>query len=527
MKVKMMKRLFSLSLSLMLVAAIAPINARGAEQNPEPVMDAVMEMGGTLESEMNTGDPTGETVTPRAALDLTVTFEDLNFGSVTYGYSAPAAKKITIKNNDAANNASLTIALNNTNFELKNYISPLVLTPGNTHVVEIQPKAGLAAGSYPASVVVSDPSGFRDEKAANFTVNKVIVVPEVDQVESKDYDTKKDAEGTLTLKAKETADEAVVTNSKPTATGKFTFVSADAGKNKEVDVTGITLGNAFTANFELSETKLEGAKSTAEIAKVDQPDKPKKVTIKSKTHNSITVKVTKGQEYSVDGGDNWQTKSKFTDLNANTNYTVTTRIAATTNYKASKKADWKTAEETTDRAPTVASTTNNTITGITANSTYKINTTLSFGAKGAGMENTSPDKDDIRYVPVSWKVGSSSGTWTSWTGTTCSASFSISSSGSNTLEVTFRRQVYDGSAWKDSDVTDVKSITFMTSTTGITQTSNNTNTNTNTNSNKDGKSDGKTAAKTGDSTPIIMLCVLLLLSAGVIAIYVVKRKKAK
>ena len=104
-------------------------------------------------------------------------------------------------------------------------------------------------------------------------------------------------------------------------------------------------------------------------------------------------------------------------------------------------------------------TTSNAIIGITDGATYRKGSTITFTAKGQGMDNTAPNEGDIRYIPVNYteditRQFSSS----SYTQIISTSKMPL---GSHTLSVLFRQQVYSAEGtWNDTDVTDTKSVTF-------------------------------------------------------------------
>ena len=65
------------------------------------------------------------------------------------------------------------------------------------------------------------------------------------------------------------------------------------------------------------------------------PEKPAPPVLESKTDSSITVVAVEGQEYSIDGGENWQDSNAFEELEAATSYSVITRVKETeTNFES-------------------------------------------------------------------------------------------------------------------------------------------------------------------------------------------------
>ncbi|MDO4345502.1 MAG: LPXTG cell wall anchor domain-containing protein [Eubacteriales bacterium] len=152
----------------------------------------------------------------------------------------------------------------------------------------------------------------------------------------------------------------------------------------------------------------------------------------------------------------------------------------------------------------------NGISGIAEGQNYNLKTVLTFTAYGAGMSNTEPINGDVRYVPSTWSIQNTPGTFRdNFTG-----SFSISMSGRYTLTVTYQKQIYsDG--WQVSDIADSKSVSF---TVGNVIQANPV----------DGTANGiKINPQTGDSTPIIAFVIALAAAALVLAGVLIYKKKRK
>ena len=81
----------------------------------------------------------------------------LDFGEVYTGYDRPAAKTVTITN---TGNQTLTLEqpASTSSFEVGN-LSEIELAPDETATFTVQPKAGLAAGSYKESINISGSNG--------------------------------------------------------------------------------------------------------------------------------------------------------------------------------------------------------------------------------------------------------------------------------------------------------------------------------------------------------------------------------
>ena len=68
------------------------------------------------------------------------------------------------------------------------------------------------------------------------------------------------------------------------------------------------------------------------------------------------------------------------------------------------------------------------------NGVYTTQSKISFTAVGAGMDNNSPKKGDIRYVPLNWTVINTN----AWSKAPYTACFGLSKSGDYTLKVVFQ-----------------------------------------------------------------------------------------
>lgn len=125
------------------------------------------------------------------------------------------------------------------------------------------------------------------------------------------------------------------------------------------------------------------------------------------------------------------------------------------------------------------------------------------------MGNTDPIDGDVRYVPSSWMVENTPGTFRD----NFSGSFSITQSGRYTLTVTFQKQVYDN-GWQITEIADSKSITITVGNVISADTTNNANA-------------IKINPQTGDNTPIIALIAVLVAALAVIIVVIVYKKKRK
>lgn len=127
-----------------------------------------------------------------------------------------------------------------------------------------------------------------------------------------------------------------------TATAVFNFDDCNAGKNKTVYITNVTLDDEWTANYSLS------ANSLTSIGTINKAKEtltlPSDNVYLSSEDNSITItapEMTRAQrdggakyQYSIDGGNTWSDNNVFTNLELGREYSVTLRLAETDNYSA-------------------------------------------------------------------------------------------------------------------------------------------------------------------------------------------------
>ena len=103
------------------------------------------------------------------------------------------------------------------------------------------------------------------------------------------------------------------------------------------------------------------------------------------------------------------------------------------------------------RAPQEAKESDVKFTGVTDNSTQKLNTALTFTATGSTYvddKDYKPSADDEKYVPYSWKLTDT----TTWKGDKSTQTFTMTptQAGTYTIVATFRKYVYDGKKWEYS-----------------------------------------------------------------------------
>ena len=260
-----------------------------------------------------------------------------------------------------------------------------------------------------------------------------------------------------------------------------------------------------------------------------------KPEVTERHYQYLKYKTVAGQEYAYSEkakDDEWKLAKKAStityvnevdgeeqDLKAGTSYKIYTRIPESDNYLAS---DPVSVSVKTLRAPQEAKESDVKFTGVTDNSTQKLNTALTFTATGSTYvddKDYKPSADDEKYVPYSWKLTDT----TTWKGDKSTQTFTMTptQAGTYTIVATFRKYVYDGKKWVYSEGDDVKkSITFKAIESG---TSSSTSGSGSSSSSSSGSTN--TAAKTGDTTPVVPVAAALVVSGAALALTLKKRKK--
>ncbi len=129
------------------------------------------------------------------------------------------------------------------------------------------------------------------------------------------------------------------------------------------------------------------------------------------------------------------------------------------------------------------------------------------------MDNESPGKGDVRYVPYNWKVINTN----SWSSAPYTAAFGITKAGTYTLTVVFDRQMYNGKEWENTGEQDTKQVNF-----NITQAQIVTATPTP----QPNGATAKSAVKTGDTTNFALYGMAMAAAGAVIATLVYRRKRS-
>ena len=357
---------------------------------------------------------------------------------------------------------STTVTLTNTGNTTVSLIQPTaenfnigdltasVLDPGDTASFTVTPVTGLTVGSYVDSIQIMR-NNDNGEQEVLTTVNAAITVSEVEKVYKLSVN--------------------------PTA---LDFGNTKAGYNEAPKAQKVTVTNEGNTNVTLyapsaSNFKI-GKLSAAELAPGE----------------SCTFKIR--PKDGLEAGSYTETITIDNEQNISAKVNVSFTVKAVRKAKIADPAD-------------------NKITGISSDG-YTTQSKITFTAVGAGMDNESPGKGDVRYVPYNWKVINTN----SWSSAPYTAAFGITKAGTYTLTVVFDQQKYNGSEWENTGEQDTKQVNF-----NITQTQ----TVTATPTPQPNGATTKSAVKTGDNTPIAPFVLILAVAVGCIAGVVIYKKKNK
>ena len=160
----------------------------------------------------------------------------------------------------------------------------------NSNVSYNSTTAPTQAGNYTVTVDVVETANYKGfSTSANFTIERATLTPTA-TAKNKVYDGNTNAQGTISLAGAKNSE-------KVTATATFKFETAVAGVDKKVNVTNITLAEAWKANYKLSTTtvttkatitKATGT-ATIEISDWTYGDTPSTPVIKTTTNEGANT----------------------------------------------------------------------------------------------------------------------------------------------------------------------------------------------------------------------------------------------
>ena len=489
------------------------------------------------------------------AQSLEVNTGSLNFSDIEENYTqANETLSVTVTN---TGDGTVTLKIPKSDyFEVMNEdgseaVSGIQIAKGDSLMFMVQPKTGLTKGDYSDTLIFESEED--SEVAAQVTAEVSVKEAEQEQITAVQADPESFSYDDL----KEGYDTPEATTITLTNTGNTTIslmqpyaeyfdigeLSAsvlepgDSAAFTAVPVTGLKVGN-YLDSIQIAQTSSEGQedvlttiKASATVSEVkkiyklsvtpeelnfgkakegySEAPEAQKVTVTNEGNTNVTLNAPSGKNFKIGKlsatelapGENCTFKIRPKEGLKAGSYTESVVIDNEQQISAEVKVQF-TVKAT--RKAKIADPADNKITGISSDG-YTTQSKITFTAVGAGMDNESPGKGDVRYVPYNWKVINTN----SWSSAPYTAAFGITKAGTYTLTVTFDRQKYNGREWENTGEQDTKQVNFS-----ITQAQ----TVTATPTPQPNGATAKSAVKTGDTTNITPFVII-------VGVVVYKRRK--
>lgn len=530
------------------------------DEDLEPVEDPKEEPAETPDDSKTSDDNTDASL---EAQSLDINTGTLNFSDVEENYTqANETLSVTVTN---TGDSTVTLRIpqseyfNVLNEDGSEAASGTQLAKGESIMFMVQPKTGLTKGDYSDTLVF----GSNEESEVTAQVTAEISVKEAQQQiteiqadpASVNYDDLKEGYDTPDSTTVTLTNTGNTTVSLVQPVGEYFNIGelsaselnpGDTAEFTVTPVTGLTAGD-YMDSIQIMQTNADGQEevlttvnasiTVSEVEKIyklsvnpteldfgktkagyGEAPEAQKVTVTNEGNTNVTLNTPSAKNFKIG-------KFSATELAPGESATFKIRpkeglkagsyteaIAVNTDQNVSAKVNVKFTVKTVRKAK-IADPADNKITGISSEG-YTTQSKITFTAVGAGMDNESPGKGDVRYVPYNWKVINTN----SWSSAPYTAAFGITKAGTYTLTVVFDRQMYNGKEWENTGEQDTKQVNF-----NITQAQIVTATPTL----QPNGATAKSAVKTGDTTNIAPFVIILVIAAGCIAGVVVYKKKKK
>ena len=536
------------------------------DEDLEPVEDPKEEPSDTTEpaetpDDSKTSDDNTDASLEAQSLDINT--GTLNFSDVEENYTQVNETLSVIVTNTGDSAVTLRIPqseyFNVLNEDGSEAASGTQLAKGKSIMFMVQPKTGLTKGDYSDTLVF----GSNEESEVTAQVTAEISVKEAQQQiteiqadpASVNYDDLKEGYDTPDSTTVTLTNTGNTTVSLVQPVGEYFNIGelsaselnpGDTAEFTVTPVTGLTAGD-YMDSIQIMQTNADGQEevlttvnasiTVSEVEKIyklsvnpteldfgktkagyGEAPEAQKVTVTNEGNTNVTLNTPSAKNFKIG-------KFSATELAPGESATFKIRpkeglkagsyteaIAVNTDQNVSAKVNVKFTVKTVRKAK-IADPADNKITGISSEG-YTTQSKITFTAVGAGMDNESPGKGDVRYVPYNWKVINTN----SWSSAPYTAAFGITKAGTYTLTVVFDRQMYNGKEWENTGEQDTKQVNF-----NITQAQIVTATPTP----QPNGATAKSAVKTGDTTNIAPFVIILVIAAGCIAGVVVYKKKKK
>ena len=483
-----------------------------------------------------TPEPTQIPLESKVSSDM----DEADFGSVVEGYTeAPQAKTATLTNEGNAD-AVLSDVFSDQG-EIRYFdvslSSQQIAANGGTATFSVRPKNNLTAGTYTESFTITDTtSGQNIVITASVTVDTAKHSLGI-STGTLDFASAKKGYSGIGGQQVTVTNNGNVTETLIQPTAKYFTVTAASGltiQPGETAVFTVTPAsgldvNSYQETIKISSEATETAfdayfqvlKGTVSLTKIQNPSDisgiangTAKDAQKLQLPSVVVIETTGGKAKAKVTWDVQNCSYKASDTAAQS-FTVKGAVTLPDGVDNDNKVELVAYVKVNVEAyaPKKASADDNKITGIEHNGVYTTQSKISFTAVGAGMDNSSPKKGDIRYIPLNWTVINTN-TWDRAPYTAC---FGLAKSGDYTLKVVFQQQQYNGESWKNTDAQDAKQVAFSITKAKVTAPGTNVTPTAN----------QKKSVRTNDATVILPFVIVLLIAVGAICgiIYYKKKKK--
>ena len=465
---------------------------------------------------------------------------EADFGSVVEGYTeAPQAKTATLTNEGNAD-AVLSDVFSDQG-EIRYFdvslSSQQISANGGIAAFSVRPKNNLSAGTYTESFTITDTtSGQNIVLTASVTVDTAKHSLGI-STDTLDFASAKKGYNGIGGQQVTVTNNGNVTETLIQPTAKYFTVTASSALTIQPGETAVftvtpTSGldvNSYQETIKISSEATETAfdayfqvlKGTVSLTKIQNPSDisgiangTAKDAQKLQLPSVVVIETTGGKAKAKVAWDVQNCSYKVSDTAAQS-FTVKGAVTLPDGVDNDNKVELAAYVKVNVEAyaPKKASADDNKITGIEHNGVYTTQSKISFTAVGAGMDNSSPKKGDIRYIPLNWTVINTN-TWDEAPYTAC---FGLAKSGDYTLKVVFQQQQYNGESWKNTDAQDTKQVAFSITKAKVTAPGTNVTPTAN----------QKKSVRTNDATVILPFVIVLLIAVGAICgiIYYKKKKK--
>lgn len=463
-----------------------------------------------------------------------------DFGSVVEGYAeAPQAQTVTLTNEGDAD--AVLSEIYSDQGEIRYFDVALssqnISANGGTATFTVRPKNGLSAGTYTEAFTVNDTtSGQGIVITATVTVNTASHSFGI-STDTLDFASAKKGYSGVSAQQITVTNNGNVAETLTQPSAKYFTITASTGLTIQpgesaaftvapkdgLDVNNyqenITIASAATET--VFKAYFQVLKGTVSVTKIQNPSEisgiangTAKDAQKLKLPSAVVIETTGGNAKAKVSWDVKNCSYNVSDTAAQS-FTVKGAVTLPDGVDNNNNIDLLAYVKVNVEAytPKTVSADDNKITGIEVNGVYTTQSKISFTAVGAGMDNNSPKKGDIRYVPLNWTVINTN----AWSKAPYTACFGLSKSGDYTLKVVFQQQQYSGENWKNTESQDTKQVAFSISKAKVTAPG----------TNLTPSANQKKSVKTNDPTDIIPFVVILIIAAGAVygVIYYKKKKK--